>query len=190
MSRALSSQDSLERNLGVISDFMREQEGMKVTQIFKDDTGTRRVLLGKGKDGFYGLKVSQPGVDVYDAGDDELVFNSQQNVFKIVDTDTVDISSSGATVTTTEIEHGLGFAPIPLAFLNGVSITDVGTGLNLPLPTFQNLNIDTVNQVVQDRVRIIVAANDTKLFLSILNSTGGAVGPLTIRYYLLQETAN
>lgn len=46
--------------------------------IFKDDVGTRRVLLGKGND-FYGIKVSKTGSDVYSATDDELLFSSSFN---------------------------------------------------------------------------------------------------------------
>jgi hypothetical protein len=190
MTRTLSSKDSLERNLGIISDFMREQDGKNVVQVFKDDTGTRRVLLGRGKNGFYGLKVSQPGVDVYDAEDNQLVFNSQQNVFKIVASDTTTIGSDGSTVTTREIEHGLTFTPIPLAFLNDVTITDVGANLSLPFPTFENLNIDTVNDVIQDRSRLFVSANATKLFITLLNATGSPIADLDVKYYLLQETAN
>jgi hypothetical protein len=56
----------------------------EVTTVIKDDTGTRRVLLGKGADGFYGIKVSKVGNDVYSAADDDLIFSSSFNNESIV----------------------------------------------------------------------------------------------------------
>lgn len=188
--RPLTTKNSDEANLAQINDMMREVSKRDEIQIFKDDTGTRRVLLGKGKNGFYGLKVSEEGVDVWDATDAQLIFNSDQNVFKIVDEGTTSLGSDGSPVQTVEITHNLGFAPIPHVFLNGVTLSGIGSGLNIPLPAFENLNIDLVGNVVQDRSRYIATADSTKLYITLLNATGAVIDPLNIKYYLLQESAN
>lgn len=67
-----------------INSIAQELEAMKNVQIFKDDTTTRRVLLGKGADGFYGIKVSKENSDVFSAADDDLLFSSSFNNESIV----------------------------------------------------------------------------------------------------------
>ena len=57
-----------------------------------NDGTVNRVSLGLLSDGSYGLKVSPENVDVLTADDSELIFNSSQNVFKIVLTDTVTLT--------------------------------------------------------------------------------------------------
>lgn len=39
-------------------------ENLNRVQIFKDETGTRRIILGKLPDGTYGLVISKTGIDV------------------------------------------------------------------------------------------------------------------------------
>lgn len=39
-------------------------ENLNRTQIFKDETGKNRIILGRWPDGTYGLLISKPGVDV------------------------------------------------------------------------------------------------------------------------------
>jgi hypothetical protein len=186
VSRTLSSRDSLERNLGIISDFMREQDGKNVVQVFKDDTGTRRVLLGRGKNGFYGLKVSQPGVDVYDAEDSQLVFNSQQNVFKIVqDPTTVPITAPANTTNTTTIAHGLSYKPAVVAYLEA----GIASGARTPLPTWTALTRDDANGFVMFETWINVEVDETNIYIRFFNATSGAIGPLNVTIYLLQESA-
>ena len=111
----------------VVSDMNQnilELKGNERAQIFKDDAGVRRVLLGKGANGFYGLKVSKEGFDVTEVTDADLVFSSDRSTLKIA-------LAGGANVTkqtlaigganydsgsaTTTIAHGLGYIPIVLA---------------------------------------------------------------------------
>lgn len=190
----LSTSNSDAQNYNEVNKLITEFKSKEVTQIFKDDTGTRRVLLGKGKDGFYGLKVSDPGVDVYEASDDQLVFNSDQNVFKIVASGTLVIAEYTATTGASQyasnsasqtVAHGLGYAPAVLAFVQiGPTYVStpytftagVGTG-QFALSTIA-VAVDTTN----------VEATSTTL---AFNKTGGhTVSSVTIKYYLLQETAN
>lgn len=39
-------------------------ENINRTQIFKDETGTKRIILGRLPDGTYGMIVSKPNIDV------------------------------------------------------------------------------------------------------------------------------
>jgi len=64
-----------------INSIAQELEAMKNVQIFKDDATTRRVLLGKGANGFYGIKVSKENSDVFSAADDDLLFSSSFNSY-------------------------------------------------------------------------------------------------------------
>lgn len=174
-----------------------ELKNNEVTTFFKDDTGTRRVLMGKGASGFYGLKVSQSGVDVYSAGDDELVFNSDNNVFKIVESGTTSITTPSITnsavgyytdQTTVTISHSLGFTPAVIAF-TGL------TGNNIPLPAYGVISYDATaknsdyiyTSVSSTEVRIIGKA-EQMIFTAGSETAGG--NTYNIRYYLLQETAD
>lgn len=184
--RPLSTQNSDITNLGQINDMMRELSKLDEIQIFKDDSGTRRVLLGKGKDGFYGLKVSQPGVDVWDAANDELVFNSEQNVFKIVqDPVTVPVTAPANTTNSTTIAHNLGYKPAIVAFLEA----GVASGARTPLPTWTSATRDDANGFVKFNTWINAEVDGTNVYIRFFNATGAAVGPLNVTYYLLQESA-
>lgn len=106
-----------------INGVARDLQALQTTQIFKDDTGTRRVLLGKGADGFYGLKVSETGTDVYVAGNDELIFNSDQNMFKIAAVIT-------GTYTITAADASANYANVSFAHGQSVKPTVVGSFIN------------------------------------------------------------
>lgn len=164
-----------------INNVARDVQALQTTQIFKDDTGTRRVLLGKGADGFYGLKVSKVGEDVYDAGNDDLIFNSSQNVFKIVSSGTASIAfAADGTTETTTIAHGLGYKPIVFAFINqsGISQTLPHVGVYIG-----GANAGKTYQIISWGV------DSTNVYFYNQSQLQGTASP-DITYYLLQETAN
>lgn len=168
-----------------------------VTNIFKDDTGTRRVLLGKGKDGFYGLKVSQPGIDVFDGASADMVFNSDNNTFKIVDiieytaTSAISITFPGGATyaensnTIATIPHNLGYAPAFLAY----QFFDPGYQL-LPYSQFGGAGTAAI------WVTYNVLIDETNIILSVDTLSTGTGSSTVIfpgnqwKIYLLQETAN
>jgi len=159
-----------------------ELKNNEVVQYFKDDTGTRRVMLGKGPSGFYGLKVSQEGYDVYTASNDELVFNSDNNVFKIIQSGTATLGSAAdGTTTEVTVAHNLGFVPVVMAYL-----TDSGSSIS-PLPS---LIVESAGAEEGKVLQVISwyadTTNVTFYNQSNLQSTAGG----TIKYYILQETAN
>lgn len=102
--------------------------------IYKDDYSTKtyydatnsRMLEGLLPDGSYGLWVSTPGIDVTTADPDvpgQLIFNSNQNVFKIAKKIITTIPSfpitvaGGGGVTILTFPHGLSFTPIIDAYV-------------------------------------------------------------------------
>lgn len=168
------------------------------TNIFKDDAGTRRVLLGKGKDGFYGLKVSQEGTDVYDGANADMVFNSDNNLFKIVSSDTVDVTvsnpmASGTKVTAT-IAHGLSSAPAYIAFVT----IPAGAGVYATEGQLSQLPALLVNEDIADVGGAVVIyaqgrVDATNLYFDVINVSGSSIAdlgtPWSFKYYILQETA-
>ncbi len=126
------------------------------------------------------LKISKPGVDVRSATDAQLAFNSNQDIFKIVLTDTlVSIPTTGPTTTTT-IAHNLGYIPAILAF------TAVG-GLYRSTPYVQ---MNTADGSIS--YYTYVSADSVNLYITFqYNNAVGPIGStIPIKYYLLQETAN
>lgn len=166
-----------------------------VTNIFKDDTGTRRVLLGKGKDDFYGLKVSQAGTDVYDGTDEDMVFNSDNNIFKIVASGSVvqTLSNSSNAVSsgtqTVTVAHDLGYKPVHFAYIEGPSTFESGRLFQLPYSSSTDIGGDNYYFC-----RIYSNVDDDNLYVRFQHNYNTDYSPeaptFTIKYYILQETAN
>lgn len=175
-----------------LNDILREQQNSQITQVFKDDTGTRRVLAGRGADGFYGFKVSKEGVDVYTATNEQLIFNSDsQSIFNIIDSDTVStptlsIADPGAAysynLATTTIAHGLSYTPTIFAYI------DLG-GSFLPLPYTTYLT----GSGGASWYTYSVQTDATNVYISVeaLTFDRAVSEPAyPLKYFLLQESAN
>lgn len=194
----LNSINSLTQNLSQATDMFRELYNRTITEVFKDDNGVQRVLLGKGANGFYGLKVSKPGYDVYDATDAQLIFNSAQNILKIASSGTTTValptlsnSSVGVKNITsrTTVAHGLGYRPIVIAYR--------GSSSQEPLPyTTQMAAVLGVTVGYTRTIEIFV--DDTNVYFDATttcynwaaSANNAPADTDTVKYYLLQETAN
>jgi len=164
-------------------------------QLINDGTFDR-VLIGFQKGGFgtkdLGIKVSKEGYDVKTAADDELIFNSSQNMFKVVISDSTTVIGSSSltygTPQTATIPHNLGYVPAFNVYVNPSSPIpgfQGGDGLsNLPLMYF---SAGAVLLLLQAR------ADSTNLYLDVINTNSGTYDldlySWTFKYYLLQETA-
>lgn len=142
------------------------------------------------------LRVTKENVstDVLNATDSQLAFNSENNVFKIVESGTSQtaacaLTSAGAgnwssASSSVTIPHNLGYIPAIFAFYNS------GGGSYVPLP-FTQLDFNTSTSVAWFVLSAI--ADNTNLYLQVnamgLNRTATFVAT-DIKYYLLQETAN
>lgn len=177
-------QAQIEKVVKQVNEGLRQISNEDKTKVYKDESGTNRVLLGQGADNFYGMKVSQEGVDVYGAADEDLVFNSDHNLFKIISSGYTTVSGSlvsGTNPTTTTVPHSLGYPPTIIAYLqytNGshmlpyVSVGLVGTA-----------DAGKVNWMID------VHADSTNMYFTFTDSGQSTGGTYTIKYYIIQETA-
>jgi len=165
-----------------INNNFKQIESENRTKVIRDEDGIDRVIMGRYPDGKYGIKVSKPGVDVLTAEDDELIFNSNNNIFKIVETDTITLASPAGTGTSSNVvvPHSLGYKPLVLAF---VSFSSLGTSFPLPYN-----EVDIFTGVVGWQVGMEVTDIDITFFHR--NITVASSVTDYIRYYILQETAS
>lgn len=161
-----------------------------------DNSGVGVAQFGRFTDGSTALKVAKSGIDVASAVNDQLIFNSSQNVFKIVKSDTAVTTNAVATAaagsfasgsTTVTIPHGLTFIPTVIAFIQDTDYTPNRFRL-LPLTTYADVSGTRCNWITYS-----VDADSSNIYLlSSLVATGGTgnTGIKTIKYFLLQESAN
>jgi hypothetical protein len=150
------------------------------------------MFAGQDSTGSTVVKIAKPGYDAKTATNDQLVFNSGQNVFKIVlsgtTTLTTPASMTAQQVVTVTIPHNLGSSPAFSVFgASPVSLGFPGAGnlSNLPLLLGGGNGILTlVSQAYVD---------STNLYIQVLNNynvgIAGVGGTWTYRYYIYQETA-
>lgn len=197
--RPLSTQNGLSTNFGQVNDMMRDLSKRERVEIFKDDSGTRRVLLGKGANGFYGLKVSPEGKDVYTATDDELIFNSNQNVFKIVASGTLSVSGSYSqgvgsiqnyVVGSAFVQHDLGYCPALLIYADPDSV------LLGPQPVCDGSLLNSgftadFSYTLTHRffVTTFSLSADIVYNANVVSGTHSGTVSRNYKYYLLQETS-
>lgn len=153
----------------------------------RDPDELSRIVMYIDSDGSPVFKISKDGQDAYTAGDDGLIFNSAQNIFKIVDTGTQVVTKAGGSATQNEvIAHGLGYAPLVIAFGNQSATTSL-----LPVP-----------EIVPD-ISSGLIAKTTGLYVDSTNIVFSLITPswvgntfytdpltYTFYYYILQESAN
>lgn len=151
------------------------------------DSSNRRLLEGYHQGGFgnedFGFKISQEGVDVTEANDDQLIMSSAFNMFKIHMTGTATINLSGGSprTGTQVITHGLGYSPVVVG------------SIKLP-PALTDEVVDFPGQYfVHDgsvfRCREVYeyfAANLNQVTLQVRSDF--ATGDYIIKYYILIET--
>jgi len=157
----------------------------------------RMLILASGDD--FSMKLSKPNIDVLNAINSNLIFNSNQNIFKIVSsgnstTNSYTVSGGSAGVWTNylgsplTINHGLGYIPSVIAYINY-------SNQYVLLPTtFQSIVGNSGTGAQFNRISVNVDSNnlyilDTTLVNGVI-TTPYTAGGLSIKYYLLQESAN
>ena len=170
--------------------------------IGRDDGGLARLLiLANGSD--FSMKVSQDGKDAITATDDELVFNSDNNLFKIVDTGILEFefpavgpgTSGQYTEAYSEEEHvhNLGEPPITIGFVDSLDIKNGNRAF---------FNADYVNTIPISntasvtRIGRIVTTSESIFYQtsSILFGQTPSMNPYPafeskMRWYIIRETA-
>ena len=154
--------------------------------LIKDSDNVNRALFGEYPDGDIAVKVSKPGKNVATAADDELIFNSNQNVLKVVGTGSasLDATSGGGWYTYPVITHGLGFLPMVLGSCNSPAF---GSNQWAMLPYTQI--IGGTDYVINAQI-LSITENTLQFGVELGDLASGSFGTWNFKYYLLQETAN
>jgi len=86
MTAPLKLTESMPQNVMIdaINQNFRQIEGESRRKVVTDENGYDRIIIGRQEDGTYSIKVSGTGVSVGTATDDQLVMNSDWNMWKII----------------------------------------------------------------------------------------------------------
>lgn len=173
-------------------------DGLKIKerQILAVQDGYEKAAFGfYGAAGKFGLKVAKDGFDATTTADENLVFNSEQNTFKIIDSGTITfpalsvsnpgVGSFGGNLATNSRAHGLGYQPAIIAFINDGSNGYQST-------PFMSINPSGTSCYW---FKLYLSVNATDILATIDVTVTGrswttAADVFSAKYYLLQETAN
>lgn len=158
---------------------------------FFDNSGVGLAQFGGFPDNTTALKVAKSGFEVSTATNDQLIFNSSQNIPKIAltGTGTILVTNTGFyDEFTATIPHGLSSTPFYVVYItppNGSGLTIQQTPYYIYTYTLGTaiapvLNAQVVTWVDSDNLTIDIIAK---------TSISNFVGTWTYRYYLMQETA-
>lgn len=135
------SQDLSQQIAFINQNFQALASSLNPIQI--SDGSNNRILLGKDSAGNYVSKVSKAGYDAFNATDANLIFNSNQNVFKIIrkvsgSIPAFNTDGTGNGSVTYTVAHGQSFQPIVNVFCQA-TLLNFGSGAfisssYIPLP--------------------------------------------------------
>lgn len=143
------------------------------------------------------LRVAKDGFDATTATNDQLVFNSENNIFKIVLSGTATVvvpaTFNSGTLLTTTVPHGLGIKPAFSAFVD-IPLGDGSTTLQGKLTNLPAMILRGTAPVGAITVRATADVDTTNIYFRVENTGGfnitGVDGNWVFKYYLQQETAN
>lgn len=174
-------------------------------RLLVNDGTTNRVIVGALPDGTFGMKVSQSAIDVTTATNSQLIFNSGQNMFKIVTKATTSIPSfgiggSGTNVSLLTIAHGLSTIPIANVFVSGAMVGGVSGTLiassYIPAPVYSStlgdpLFPNTAGSPSYYPLHINFAVDATNIYIqaTYAGASTDTIKAIPVTYFLLQETA-
>jgi hypothetical protein len=155
-------------------------------QIIVEDSTVPRVLMGKQSffgEGFY---VTKANVNVKTNSDvNQFIFNSNQNIFKVVASGTMTLNANGMTVGSTNsatIAHNLGYVPAFQVYFNFTS------GTYTQLPNSTGFSTYTPGATIAFN-NWSYAASDANFFtINFMSSANASWGIFTYKYFLLQES--
>lgn len=178
---ALNTGNSTEANYNEVNNFMRDAKNDQQVRVIKDEAGTRRVILDKD-----GLRTSPAGVDVFTATNAQLSFNSNNNTLKVVASGTATVSKGASVVSgSTTVPNPTSYVPAVLAYYTVGSVY-------LPFPhmefTTAGLCELSATYYVDNGSGLIGFNIETPNVAGSAYYAGAQT--YTIRYYVLQETAN
>lgn len=165
-----------------------------------------KLLIGPDSTGGIAVKVAKDGFDADTATAANLIFNSSQDIFKIVSKATTSIPSfatAGQKYSYVQIAHNLSITPIVQAYAQGGWVkgdTGVKNTTYIQLPFFAPVSGIGFGYLIPDitasnyyQANIIVAVDSTNITFQVEVSSSIAsttIAAIPITYFLLQETAN
>lgn len=173
---------------------------------------TNQVLMGNQVNKGEGFYVTKPGIDVTTAkNDSDFIFNSNQNVFKIIDKNTsysipsFSIGLGQPNYSFITIPHGQTFEPIVDVYVKGYivnpAISLIASSF-VPLPIFGNTDNglagnyyfpNTATSPSYYFLSIVYSVDETNISIiatTAFNGTADTLKDIPITYYIRQETAN
>jgi hypothetical protein len=158
------------------------------------DNGTKQVLMGSQATFGEGFYVTKAGKDVtLTTNPTDFIFNSNQNVFKIVASTSLRYTVSGqvqGSVYSPTYLHNLGYEPAFLVYLSGSPVSGAGNYVQLPFGT-TSWSAGTPTQILWSSF-ITAGTNTTTLTIEMFfaGTAGLFDGVYNFKIFLLQETAN
>lgn len=153
------------------------------------DNSNSRILLGQLPDFTYGMWVSKPGNNVTDtnaATNNELIFNSNQDLFKILKSGSASVNATGTqTVYTTTIAHNLNFTPPSLVY----AVFNPSAANDWVLLPYTGTGFDGSSGGIYIGLYIWSYTDNTNLYIKVVTgSNAGDEGLYNFQYYILQES--
>lgn len=180
--------------------------GVDQNQVFSDPiTQINQIVIGSFGDGSYGMKVAKPGINVLNADVNQLIFNSNQNMFKIAATGTVTAPavpdpSPASDVATSVVVNTHVAASTPTTFsawvvnatypfiLNGVLV--IKKTVAVPMTSTTLATGDGTAVTLFSQAFTYVEGGEVWFGVTRINYlTGTTWGAQDIKYYIFQETA-
>lgn len=162
-----------------------------------EDFLARLLILADGRT--FRMKISEEGKDVFTADDDEIIFDSDNKLFKIVGRDDGSAVAPGVTTVAdgtntfsgfaqNDYPHGLDFAPLVIAWV------ERSPGEYVLMPYSEVVSANAPQGGLQSSI-FRISANETNVSIfSYLVTYSPGIGATTttdtnVIYYLLAETA-
>lgn len=180
--------------LAIINRNFGELDNETFTRVYNDRNGVPSIVMGILPDGTTGLKVAKPGNNVLTTNNAGLVFNSAQNIFKIVTsgTSTQAVASLAQDATNTlTVAHNLGYIPSAIVYLNGTGSTYLAANryyvppVTIPIKIGSTYYPGIIYSYYVDATNIYFTVENRSALSPITD-----IGTANWKYYLLQETAN
>jgi hypothetical protein len=194
---------------GKIAQLGVQADGTFNLKFFDPKTGIGTAQFGQYPDNSTALKVAKTGVEVSTATNNQLIFNSSQDIFKIVKKLPLTIpafnTTFGGTVTTggssAVVPHGQTFTPIVQVYVQGAIVNFnngsllASTYVPLPIVTADINSYYFENQAnnTEYPLSIVYGVDATNVYVqAFYKGTGNdadTIGSISGTIFLLQETA-
>jgi len=179
----LSPQMDMATLVNALNQNFNQVQSQDRRKVITDENGNDRIILGKRDDGTYGMKISEIGTSVGSATPTQIIFDSDNNLFKIVASDTITLNR-GAGVDSVSVDIPIDGGGVLLAW---ATITNASPSLTFQIPYMSPYTSGQMGWGVRAYfdtdvgiVRIFNEAYQAPIIAQAYN--------MSIKYYILRET--